>query len=472
MATSEDLLTRHLSAAIHVELWTIPLYLAAAYSLQVPEAPLSDGLPVPRPTPPDPDNGPLSLEQRAFNLLYSVATQEMFHLELVCNLASALGVRPRLTDAPPIYGGPEGIPYLKEPRPPDGPYRVRLGALDLNQANLFLAVELPSVLAPHHGAPRDPDEHETLGELYAALRQLVEQEWATRYDPDSVQKTEFSTSYPDIPIAIRGSPDEALARALAAIDTITSQGEGTKDGVPADDIPAAPTDLSTEDQDEVLVCLRRDCKSHYWRFRRLKALVGRGLRTWPRRLRGAREAQRQLDVAFSAFLRSIEDSYDVRDDRIALDAMWSLSEKIVAVFAAGGVPRFQYTPVEAPYALELHACQGLNACAGHGFGGSGTMPGDGDCATALEHTCGGTNECRGQGGCGYRTVPNENACKGQGGCGAPIPAAQVFHIDQYKGQLVWDQARALLEARMAAAGREVAPRPGAPSRRRKALQPT
>ena len=73
--TVEDLHT-HLQQAIDLEFWTIPLYLSALYSIQD-----LDKL--------DRDDYPVSAK-----LLAAVAIQEMLHLELVCNLANALGQQP------------------------------------------------------------------------------------------------------------------------------------------------------------------------------------------------------------------------------------------------------------------------------------------------------------------------------------------------------------------------------------------
>lgn len=112
----------------------------------------------------------------------------------------------------------------------------------------------------------------------------------------------------------------------------------------------------------------------------------------------------------------------------------------------------------SPYPPELHACQGLNACAGHGYPspgtttGSGTMPGDGYCATAKVHGCGGENNCRGQGGCGFKNDPGDNDCATLGGCGTPIPDTQVFQQDSNCGGSVWAIARKIFESRMDSLG--------------------
>ncbi len=124
--------------------------------------------------------------------------------------------------------------------------------------------------------------------------------------------------------------------------------------------------------------------------------------------------------------------------------------------------------------LELHVCQGLNSCAGHGVNGSGTMPGDGDCATTF-HTCVGANNCQGQGACGFpgktskgpnakpSFVPGDNQCSGLGGCQSPISIYQVFDSGDLEGKYVWCTARKLFEDRMNSIDRKFAPAPTEPS---------
>ena len=114
---------------------------------------------------------------------------------------------------------------------------------------------------------------------------------------------------------------------------------------------------------------------------------------------------------------------------------------------------------------ELHVCRGMNSAAGQGLDGSGTMAGNGSCATAVYHGCAGSNDCKGQGGCGEGSAktqehPGENHCKGQGGCAVPI-TDNVSSAGSNIGQPVWDLARALFEKRMKAKGIAVADAPDA-----------
>lgn len=131
--------------------------------------------------------------------------------------------------------------------------------------------------------------------------------------------------------------------------------------------------------------------------------------------------------------------------------------------------------------VELNACQGLNACAGRGWGGIASAAGNGACATADLHTCGGGNDCSAQGGCGFLStdptstaspppnlpaadqwIPRDNVGKNTGGCQTPIGTRQVFDrtagptiaasgwspsdqatLTALIGTSVWDRARTL-----------------------------
>lgn len=152
-------------------------------------------------------------------------------------------------------------------------------------------------------------------------------------------------------------------------------------------------------------------------------------------------------------------------------------------------------PQEGP-PPEVHTCRGLNSCAGKGYGGSGTQPGDGACATADPHVCAGQNVCANQSGCGspgpyvvqpgnpnyvqeqahIQDHPSENSCKLIGACGSPIlpgtnntwgantppswnkGGVQAVY-DAYQGD-VWSFARGLLSKRI---GKELADPPPLPT---------
>lgn len=77
-------LQEHLQAAVDLEFWTIPYYMAAAYSIK--------------------DQG-----EAAFQLILSVVNQEMLHVQLAANIANAYGLKPLFKC--PVYEGTH-IPHL------------------------------------------------------------------------------------------------------------------------------------------------------------------------------------------------------------------------------------------------------------------------------------------------------------------------------------------------------------------------
>lgn len=132
---------------------------------------------------------------------------------------------------------------------------------------------------------------------------------------------------------------------------------------------------------------------------------------------------------------------------------------------SGGSAPSSLDDTENAAPLELHVCMGLNSCKGHGVGGSGTMAGDGNCATAV-HDCHGGNNCRGQGGCGYAGIdveqgkPGNQSCAENGSCASPINVSRVSSAGPNKGKSVWKLARQIFEERMYDAGIPFAPSPG------------
>jgi hypothetical protein len=87
-------------AAVEVELFTISLYLTSLYSIQGMHQITSQGnhfyqdrLWPGGATTADPQ----SANERAFNIVFSVLIQEMLHLQLAANMATAIGVTPNFT---------------------------------------------------------------------------------------------------------------------------------------------------------------------------------------------------------------------------------------------------------------------------------------------------------------------------------------------------------------------------------------
>jgi hypothetical protein len=119
------------------------------------------------------------------------------------------------------------------------------------------------------------------------------------------------------------------------------------------------------------------------------------------------------------------------------------------------VPAFPKNPSPSPSGMPLHACMGLNSCAGSDrFGPAGppggqpnACAGQGYCSTAVDHTCHVQNACNSQGGCGlYGTAeemlqPGANTCQSLGSCATPINAERFSSNGPNQGKSVWVQAR-------------------------------
>lgn len=330
--TPEALLD-HLQKAVYLELWTIPLYLTAAYSLQVPG---SDALHPPALTPArSPKNPNRSNEQQAFNHIYSIAVQEMLHLELASNLLNALfaakGHAPKFTgDWAPSYT--RFPPWIGVTLP------VQLGSVNAAQMALLAAVETPEPSAD--APPNGPQEvYDSIGQFYKAIEQGIDQLWDSLYDPaaDHRQQSEFANpkypgdDYTGFSAKIEGDSATARKQADQVIGAIIGQGEGSRG-------PFIDPDLRPEELDDL-----EDRVSHFARFRMVQALLKfGGLRTYPETGgSGLADAQAALNSGYSQFLRALEQGFG-GDEEVDLTAMWALPGQIVAVWAAGGVPAFQY----------------------------------------------------------------------------------------------------------------------------------
>jgi hypothetical protein len=125
-------------------------------------------------------------------------------------------------------------------------------------------------------------------------------------------------------------------------------------------------------------------------------------------------------------------------------------------------PAFPKDIAPGPAGLPLHACMGLNSCAGSDRFGSAGPPGgapnacagQGYCSTAVDHTCHVQNQCRNQGGCGlYGTGhemdnPGNNACRSLGSCATPINAERFSTNGPNRGKSVWARARKVFEEKV------------------------
>ncbi|MFC4052757.1 ferritin-like domain-containing protein [Actinomadura syzygii] len=227
IATLDDL-REHLQWAIELEHATLPPYLCALYSL-------------------DPERNPEAVE-----LVAGVFIEEMLHLALAANLLNAVGGRPRL-DIPRMLPA--------HPRPlPHGDRSLELSLLPFGEEalDMFLRLERP---APP-GAPPEAEDYETIGQFYDAievgLRRLCDtlgERAVFGGDPArQVHGGHFRHTGGRL-IAVTD-----LASALAALEEIVEEGEGTSRG----EVWDGDRDVHHPERDEV---------AHYYRFQELR--IGR-----------------------------------------------------------------------------------------------------------------------------------------------------------------------------------------------------
>ncbi|MDP4509284.1 ferritin-like domain-containing protein [Nonomuraea turcica] len=220
-----DSLREHLQWAVELEHATLPPYLCALYSL-------------------DPERNP-----EAVQVVGSVFAEEMLHLALAANLLNAVGGRPRLDTPRMLPGHPRTLPHG------DRSLKLSLVPFGAEALEMFLRIEQP---APP-SAPAEGDAYETIGQFYAAIEQrlrhlcdrLGEQAVFCGDPARQVSAAHFRRTAGRL-IAVDG-----LASALAALEEIVEQGEGTARG----EVWDGDQDVFHPERDEV---------AHYYRFQELK----------------------------------------------------------------------------------------------------------------------------------------------------------------------------------------------------------
>jgi hypothetical protein len=283
METDASALRALAQAAVNVELFTVPLYMGALYSIrgthQITGA--NNDFYKNRLWPgPATTATPDTVNEQAFNIVYSVFIEEMLHLQLASDIATAVGVAPDFT-SPVIqtstYGwtcyGPDltVIPHIVDLRDtvPYDDVKVNIAALSRDQLKLFLAIEEPDDDARmniKHSAlgkyfPRvpfagwTPDKTETdlpmfgtIGWMYQCYYDYLNLRydddttlWGYVYKPVSQQNDMFNVEnsghpqreYPGfettVPVSLDPpyDPATAFARAVDMMNAITDQGEGS-----------------------------------------------------------------------------------------------------------------------------------------------------------------------------------------------------------------------------------------------------
>ncbi|RZU75103.1 CDGSH-type Zn-finger protein [Micromonospora kangleipakensis] len=229
--TTLDGLREHLQWAIELEHATLPPYLCALYSL-------------------DPERNPEAVE-----VVGSVFAEEMLHMALVANLLNAVGGRPRLDTPGMLPPHPRRLPHG------DRSLELSLLPFGAEALDMFLRIEQP---APP-GAPAEGDDYETIGQFYAAIEEGLRQ-LCDRLGEREVFSGDPARQLTAVHFRHTGGrliAVDDLASALAALEEIVEQGEGTARG----EVWDGDQDIFHPDREEV---------AHFYRFQELK--VGRRYR--------------------------------------------------------------------------------------------------------------------------------------------------------------------------------------------------
>lgn len=317
-------LHQHLQHAVDVEFWTIPLYLTALYSIK--------GLKELKPSDyPD-----------AAKLVQSVAIQEMLHLELICNVSSALGHAPRFH--PPRYREAHRIPFI-HPRQEALPknlhgYKCELGALDENRLKLFCAIELPQ--PPREIRWEEEASYDSIAMMYTALMKGVALQWDASYvgaTRNTRQKLSFKEYHPRSGRHHGFSQTvQSLDDALRAMDAIVEQGEGANSArVPVDFEP--PPLEPGKDFDPGWF---RGELSHYHKF----SILLHHRKKLPEVhavVPGAESAaaQAELQVRYRRFLSELEESFHLDGPEMKStfwDTMFALTGALIGAWESGACP--------------------------------------------------------------------------------------------------------------------------------------
>jgi hypothetical protein len=228
-------LHHHLQYAVDLELWTIPYYMSAMFSI-------------------------VDRSSDAFQLIQSVVHQEMMHVQLVSNVANAFGLSPRFPA--PVYEGTR-VPHLDfaidipNPIPLYSPYSAEIGPLDVPRINAMCLIEYPEWDA---GNPPDlkgdVTEYGSIGAFYDAL-EYGARELAGEIRGNRNQVSYFDRFYADFPVQmVTRDGHDGYVQAKRLMDAIRDQGEGATDSQVEPQFQNTADDPEPED-------------SHYEKFRQI-----------------------------------------------------------------------------------------------------------------------------------------------------------------------------------------------------------
>ena len=263
-------------AAVDVELFTIPLYMTSLYSIAGrheinDQYALYKGWIWPGAGP---VAQPASTNDKAFNILFSIFIEEMLHLQMAANMATAVGISPSFTSTSlqtqnhgwKCYGDNVSVipniidlkdTDLEDPTSKTLTVPVNVGPLDETRLKLFIAIEQPDEQAREAILPEARGKYfppapfptwtpaqplplfGTIGHMYQCYYDYLHLSysdgtslWDAVFDPKAVQQDHFNQSKKprqygfDLALDLSDSKT-AFAEMCRMMDAITDQGEGS-----------------------------------------------------------------------------------------------------------------------------------------------------------------------------------------------------------------------------------------------------
>jgi hypothetical protein len=446
--------------------------------------------------------------------------QEMYHLQQACNLMNVFNVTPQIAKLSVPAGERILVPHLD---PGNRAFYLELGNLPAAIAAM-IQIESPD-LDPQPVVPNAEVTYRSISDLYSATMQLLARYLEANQLTPAALDPHFSPGNKQVgfgafPSRFQFNQINTRTDVYNTFNAITDQGEGdviapAKSNANGSVLPQYQGNPSDRFYEE-------DKWTHLTRFDNISNAIGTLPPTSFYQANGQKSPDlpawappydtlaSAINTIWSYVIDTMQKGFAAghlpqnNPDNPALpgfgDAMVSFKYLVPMAWQYGHCPAFMYREgvtahdvqdaMDAvdPWCLfhwdartaavrakgDLNACQGLNVCAGRGWGGIATKEGDGACATADTHTCVGSNACSHQGGCGYfsdglpvsdQWVPGQNTAlpnnTGTGGCQTPIAAAQVFHnyadsqfpagwesLEPLRNTSVWDRARDLVAQKL------------------------
>lgn len=306
-------LQSHLQSAVDLELWTIPYYMSAMYSIRNPAT-------------------------EAYQLIEDIVREEMLHLQLASNIANAFGCHVRLES--PQYAG-QDVPHidfaLDVPNPTEiyAPYSAEIGPLDEQRMNTMCLIEYPEWSTERRPNVReDASEYGSIAEFYDAIRAgMYELRDEVRGGVNQVDEFRFFyNAFPDQAVTHDGI--DGYREAVRLIDLITDQGEGESQG----DTEVAPEHRNTADA-------IHPAWSHFRKFTAIRETSARpathaGVPDPPPGSPGE-DAQRVLVADFAAFLHTLETWFGGGSAPQFGADMAKIGGEVLTCWQRGAIPRFR-----------------------------------------------------------------------------------------------------------------------------------